>query len=271
MPIGKGLKHTADEAVALGLEALQVFVRNPRGRGARTFTEAETDYFKDTILTYNIDPVVVHIPYICNPAAAKDDIYKFAREVVGEDLERCSLIGANYLVLHPGSYTTSSREQGIDRMAGLLNDVLDNYTGKVTVCLETMAGQGTEIGRGFYELNTILQLINNRDRIGVCLDTCHVFAAGYDVSTKEGIARTLEEIDITFGQDAIKFIHSNDSQKELGSKRDRHAHIGDGFIGEEGFKRLLRHDFFGTLPFILETPFAEIDRDIVTLKSLRGG
>ena len=186
-------------------------------------------------------------------------------------MERCSLIGADYLVLHPGSYTTSSREQGIDRMAGLLNDVLDNYTGKVTVCLETMAGQGTEIGRGFYELNTILQLINNRDRIGVCLDTCHVFAAGYDVSTKEGIARTLEEIDITFGQDAIKFIHSNDSQKELGSKRDRHAHIGDGFIGEEGFKRLLRHDFFGTLPFILETPFAEIDRDIVTLKSLRGG
>lgn len=269
LPIGKGLKHTADEAVARGLEALQIFVRNPRGRGARTFTEEEIDYFKATVLAHNIDPVVVHIPYICNPAAAKDDLYEFARQVVKEDLQRCSLIGANYLVLHPGSYTTSTLEQGIARIARLLNDVLDNYAGKVTVCLETMAGQGTEIGRDFNELNTILQLINNQERIGVCLDTCHVFAAGYDVSSEEGIARLLGEIDRTFGRDAIKLIHSNDSQKELGSRRDRHAHIGDGFIGEAGFKRLLRHDFFGTFPFILETPFEEVDRDIAALKKLR--
>ena len=269
LPIGKGLKHTADEAVARGVEALQIFVRNPRGRGARTFTEEEIDYFKATVLTHNIGPVVVHIPYISNPAAAKDDLYELAHQVVKEDLERCSLIGADYLVLHPGSYTTSTLEQGIDRITRLLNDILDNYTGEVTVCLETMAGQGTEIGRDFNELNTILQQINNQERIGVCLDTCHVFAAGYDVSSEEGIARVLEEIDRTFGRDAIKFIHSNDSQKELGSNRDRHAHIGDGFIGEAGFKRLLRHDFFGTFPFILETPFEEVDRDIAVLKKLR--
>ncbi len=269
LPIGKGLKHTADEAVARGVEALQIFVRNPRGRGARTFTEEEIDYFKAMVLTHNIDPVVVHIPYICNPAAARDDLYEFARQVVKEDLERCSLIGADYLVLHPGSYTTSTLEQGIARIVGLLNDVLDNYAGKVTVCLETMAGQGTEIGRDFNELNTILQQITNQERIGVCLDTCHVFAAGYDVSSEEGIARVLKEIDRTFGRDAIKFIHSNDSQKELGSRRDRHAHIGDGFIGEAGFKRLLRHDFFDTFPFILETPLEEIDRDIAALKKLR--
>ena len=269
LPIGKGLKHTADEAVVLGLEALQIFVRNPRGRGARTFTEDEIDYFMASLLTHNIDPVVVHIPYICNPAAAKDDLYEFARQVVKEDLQRCSLIGANYLVLHPGSYTTSTLEQGIDRIAQLLNDILDNYTGKVTVCLETMAGQGTEIGRDFNELNTILQQINNQERIGVCLDTCHVFAAGYDVSSEEGIARVLEEIDRTFGRDTIKLIHSNDSQKELGSRRDRHAHIGDGFIGLSGFKHIISNKFFNTLPFILETPFEEIDRDIVTLKKLR--
>ena len=269
LPIGKGLKHTADEAVALGLEALQIFVRNPRGSGARTFKEEEIDYFKATLLAHDINPVVVHIPYISNPAAAKDDLYELAHQVVKEDLQRCSLIGADYLVLHPGSYTTSTLEQGIDRIARLLNDVLDNYTGEVTVCLETMAGQGTEIGRDFNELNTILQLINNQERIGVCLDTCHVFAAGYDVSNEEGIARVLEEIDRTLGRDAIKLIHSNDSQKELGSKRDRHAHIGDGFIGEAGFKRLLRHDFFGTLSFVLETPYEEIDRDIAALKKLR--
>lgn len=270
LPIGKGLKHTGDEAVARGLEALQIFVRNPRGRGARTFTEEEMDYFKKTLRDHSISPVVVHIPYICNPAAAKDDLYEFARQVVQEDLERCDLIEADYLVLHPGSYTTSSVEQGIERVAALLNGVLDNYSGKVTVCLETMAGQGTEIGRSFAELQAIIDLIANKEQMGVCLDTCHVFAAGYDVSSDEGIARVLQEIDQTIGRGSIKFIHSNDCQKELGSKRDRHAHIGDGSIGAEGFKRLMDHEFFKNLAFILETPFEEIDRDIATLKGLRG-
>lgn len=256
--------------MAKGLEALQIFVRNPRGRGARNLTEEETDYFKTTLLAHDINPVVVHIPYVCNPAAARDDLYEFARQVVEEDLERCSLIGAQYLVLHPGSYTTSTREQGIERIAGLLNSILDSYTGKVTVCLETMAGQGTEIGRAFTELNTIIELIHNKPRIGVCLDTCHIFAAGYDIGSEEGIARVLKEIDQTFGRDCIKLVHSNDSQKELGSKRDRHAHIGDGFIGTSGFKRLLENDFFSQLPFILETPLEEIDRDIAALKELRG-
>lgn len=270
LPVGKGLKNTADEAAARGLEALQIFVRNPRGRGARTFTEEELDYFKRAVRDHDIDPVVVHIPYICNPAAAKDELYAFARQVVEEDLSRCALIGAAYLVLHPGSYTTSTLEQGIEKIAGLLNGILDNYGGDVTVCLETMAGQGTEIGRNFTELNTIIELLHNKSRVGVCLDTCHVFAAGYDVGSEAGVARVMEEIDRTFGRDRIKMIHSNDSQKELGSKRDRHAHIGDGFIGSDGFKRLLHHDFWGSFPFILETPFAGIDRDIAVLKDLRG-
>lgn len=270
LPIGKGLKNTADEAVARGLEALQIFVRNPRGRGARALTEEELDYFKQTLRDHNISPVVVHIPYVCNPAAAKDDLYEFARQVVEEDLERCDLIGADYMVLHPGSYTTSSVEQGIERIAGLLNGVLVNYSGKVTICLETMAGQGTEIGQSFTELKTILDLIANKAQMGVCLDTCHVFAAGYDVSSDEGIARVLQEIDQTIGRDSIKLIHSNDSQKELGSKRDRHAHIGDGLIGSEGFKRLINHGYFKNLPFILETPLEDIDRDIAALKGLRG-
>lgn len=253
-----------------GLEALQIFVRNPRGRGARKLTKDEIDYFKATVKDHNIDPVVVHIPYICNPAAARDDLHNFARQVVEEDLERCSLLGAKYMVLHPGSYTTSTLEQGIEKIARLLNDILDNYSGEVTVCLETMSGQGTEIGRDFNELNTILQLINNKERTGICLDTCHVFAAGYDVASEEGIKRVLKEIDRTYGRDSIKLVHSNDSQKELGSNRDRHAHIGEGFIGLSGFERLVNHDFFRTLPFILETPFERIDKDISTLKELRG-
>ncbi|MDD2420896.1 MAG: deoxyribonuclease IV [Heliobacteriaceae bacterium] len=269
LPIGKGLKHTVDEAVTKGLDGFQIFVRNPRGRGARKLTAAETDYFKATVKAHNIDPVVVHIPYICNPAAAKDDLYEFARQVVKEDLERCDLIGADYLVLHPGSYTTSSPEQGIARIAGLLNDTLDQYAGSVTVLLETMSGQGTELGKNFTELNQILELIRNRKHIGVCLDTCHVFAAGYDVRSEAGIAAIMEEVDNTCGRSSVKLVHSNDSQKELGSKRDRHAHIGEGFIGLAGFKRLISHEFFRTLPFILETPFGQIDKDIAVLKELR--
>jgi deoxyribonuclease-4 len=251
------------------LEVLQIFIRNPRGSGARKLTEEEVEYFAKTLKEHNINPVIVHIPYVCNPAAVKDDLYEFARQVVIEDLERCSLIGADYLVLHPGNYTKSTVEQGIERTAGLINSIIDSYKGNVTICLETMSGQGSEIGKDFTELNRILELINNKEQVGICLDTCHVFAAGYDVATREGIINVLAEIDKSFGRKAIKLIHCNDSQKELGSKHDRHAHIGDGFIGLSGFNNLINNEFFRDLPFILETPLTGIDRDIATLKSLR--
>ncbi|HHW61815.1 MAG TPA: deoxyribonuclease IV [Syntrophomonadaceae bacterium] len=269
LPIGKGLKYVADEAVARGLEALQIFVRNPRGGVARKLSEEEISYFNTTMHAHDIKPVVVHIPYTCNPAAVKDDVYKFALQVVQEELERCSTLGADYLVLHPGSYTSSNLEQGIKRIVTLLNQVLDHYTGETTLLLETMAGRGTEIGRNFEEINTIMQAIHNKRHIGVCIDTCHLFAAGYDVSSTEGIEDLLAAIDHTCGREAIKILHSNDSQTELGSRRDRHAHIGEGFIGESSFRKLLHHEFFSKLPFILETPYEELDKDIEILKSAR--
>ncbi|NLB88914.1 MAG: deoxyribonuclease IV [Syntrophomonadaceae bacterium] len=269
LPIGKGLKYTADQAVELGLECMQMFLRNPRGRGARNLSSEEIDYFRQVTSEHDIKPITVHIPYIANPASNKDDLYSFALETIEHDLNRCDLIGADYLVLHPGSYTTYTLDEGIKRVTDLLNQVLDSYTGDTIILLETMAGQGTEIGSSFDELNRILQNVANKDKIGVCYDTCHTFASGYDLTTQLGINNILKEIDDTFGREKIGIVHANDSSKELGAKRDRHAHIGEGFIGENGFKNLLTHDFWGKLPFILETPFEGIAKDVQTLKRLR--
>lgn len=270
LSISKGLNYTADEAVSLGLECMQMFLRNPRGRGARNLSVEEIDYFIKKTREYDIKPITVHIPYIVNPASYKDDLYELALETIKHDLERCDLIGADYLVLHPGAYTTSTIEEGIVRISNLLNNVLENYTGETIILLETMAGQGTEIGSSFAELNKILQSIGNKDKIGICYDTCHTYAAGYDCTTEVGINNIIQEIEATFGLDKIYVIHANDSSKELGSKKDRHAHIGEGFIGEAGFRNLLTHDYWRNLPFILETPAAGIAGDMEVLKRLRG-
>lgn len=269
LPVGKGLQTTASQAVSLGLEAVQIFIRNPRGRGARQYSEEELNTFKKILHDNDIGPVVVHIPYICNPAAARDDLYEYAYEVVAEDLKRCSLVNAGFLVLHPGSFTTASLEQGIERIAALLNRVLHQHDGDTCLLLETMAGQGTEIGKTFEEINLILQQVNNKDKIGICFDTCHTYAAGYDCSTDAGINEILHNMDKTFGRDLVKIVHANDSTRELGSHRDRHAHIGQGLIGVSGFKTIMHNNFFGNLPFILETPFEAITQDIEALKNIR--
>lgn len=269
MSIGKGLKATADEAVAKGLETLQIFLRNPRGRGARNLTAAETDYFIHTLKEKQIGPVVVHIPYVCNPAAVKPEVYEYALQVVTEDLARCDLIEADFLVMHPGSYTTASPAEGIENVSNLLNQALQNHQGKTRILLETMAGQGTEIGRSFEELQQIMDKIIYKDKIGICYDTCHTYAAGYDCTTAEGIAAIIKAMNESFGQDKVFLVHANDSMKELGANRDRHSHIGQGFIGIKGFEALLADPYFSQFPFILETPREGVEEDISRLKRLR--
>jgi len=269
LPVGKGLKSTADEAVKKGIEVLQIFLRNPRGRKARKLTDDELECFNNKIRDNDINPVVVHIPYICNPASIKKDLYQVAYDIIREELERCELVKAEYLVLHPGAYTTSSLEEGIKKVSTLLNRVLDDYSGRTIILLETMAGQGTEIGKKFGELNQILQNMKEKDKIGICFDTCHIYAAGYDCSSLEGINSIIQEMDKTFGKERVKLVHVNDSSYELGSRHDRHAHIGQGFIGKSGFKHLVKNDFFKKLPFILETDPDGQEKDIELLKNMR--
>ncbi len=270
LSIGRGLDKTADEAVERGLETLQIFLRNPRGRGARKFSTKEVDYFTGKLTDNNITPLVVHIPYICNPAAVKEELYQFAWETIQHDLQRCSLVKADFLVLHPGSFTTSSLEVGITRTAALLNRVLEDYQDDTRILLETMAGQGTEIGSKFEELLSILELVNRPDKVGICLDTCHLLAAGYDCSSAAGIEHMLEQAAGSFGIDKIQLIHANDSNSPLASGKDRHSHIGQGFIGLEGFNRLIQNQLLREIPFIVETPVEGLQEDIDNLKTLRG-
>ncbi|KUG04640.1 endonuclease iv [hydrocarbon metagenome] len=269
LSIGRGLDKTADEAVDRGLETLQIFLRNPRGRGARQFSTRETDHFIEKLGDNNITPLAVHIPYICNPAAVKEDLYQFAWETIQHDLQRCSLVRADFLVLHPGSFTTSSLEAGIERTAALLKRVLSEYQGDTMILLETMAGQGTEIGSNFDELFSILELVDRYDKMGICLDTCHLLAAGYDCSSDRGIDHILEQAAGSFGIDKIRLIHANDSNTPLASRKDRHSHIGQGFIGSEGFARMMQNQLLRGIPFIVETPEEGLQEDIDNLKKLR--
>lgn len=267
--IGRGLDKTAQQAVEMELECLQIFLRNPRGSRARQLKEMEIITFKNLLAKYRISPLVVHVSYICNPAAANPHLYELAHSIVAEDLARSAQIGADYLVLHPGSYTTSSAGEGMVRVANLLNRVLENDSGPVTVLLETMSGQGTELGGDFEQLHQILQMIKRSDRVGICYDTCHTYAAGYDCKTTPGMENILSHIDGSFGRERIKLVHANDCASSLGSHRDRHAHVGEGSIGLEGFASLLSHNFWGKMPMIVETPIEGLAGDIIRLKELR--
>lgn len=269
LSVGKGLKHTADEAVRLGLEAVQIFVRNPRGSGARQLGEAEVQYFRHTLAEHDIAPLVVHIPYTVNPAAVREDLYEFAEDVIVQDLERCQLLGADFLVLHPGTYTSSLPEEAVDRVGRLLNRALEASAGSAIILLETMAGQGTELGSNFAGLHQIISLVERQDRIGVCFDTCHAFASGQQWSEPDSMKELLAAIDRTIGREKIKLVHANDSEREAGSRRDRHAHIGQGEIGAEGFRALMGEGSFRSRAFIIETPFEGIEADIKLLKELR--
>lgn len=269
LSVGKGLVKTAAQAKELGVEALQIFVRNPRGAAARQLGDDEIQKFKQAMLDLNIDPVVVHIPYISNPASVKPDLYALAGRIISEDLQRCDLIGARYLVLHPGSSNGSTLEASLLRLAKLLEQVLDDYQGPAQILLETMAGQGSEIGKSFEELKVVFDHCSRADQLGICFDTCHTFAAGYELKTLEGIDNMASGLTGLLGKDIIKVVHINDSQGQRGSHRDRHAPVGHGELGEDTLKQLLHHPLFNKLPFVLETPVETIANDIEILKKMR--
>jgi len=269
LPVGKGLLKTAAQAKELGLEALQIFLRNPRGTAARKLGEEEVLGFKRELLAANIDPVVVHIPYISNPASVKPDLYALAARIISEDLSRCDLIGARYLVLHPGSSTGSNVQDSLLRLAHLLEEVLDSYQGEAQLLLETMAGQGSEIGRSFEEFKIVFDNCRRAEKLGICFDTCHTLAAGYNLKTAEGIEAVTSEVANLFGKEVIKVVHVNDSQGALGSHRDRHAPIGQGELGKEALRLIMHQPIFNNIPFILETPIETIAADVEIIKKLR--
>lgn len=247
----KGYEAMGKQALKLGASTFAFFTRNPRGGSAKAVVREDVDRFLELWDKQGYGKIVAHAPYTLNACSNKPEVRRFAREAFAEDLERMEYTPGNYYNFHPGSHVGQGEEKGITLIAELLNTCLyENMT--TTVLLETMAGKGSEIGRNFDELRAILDQTKLSEKVGICLDTCHVWDAGYDiVNDLDGV---LEEFDRTIGLDRLKAVHLNDSMNGLGSHKDRHARIGEGCIGLDAFVRVINHPALRELPFILETP-----------------
>jgi len=251
MSIADGIAKTAENVVKMEANTMQIFSRNPRGSGYRNYSREETERFWNIKKENNFGPLLAHAPYTMNLASPKEATYEFACMVLKEDIARMDALGMEAIVFHPGSHTGIGAEAGIQKIIAGLNQAI---TGKerITVLLETMSGKGTEIGASFEELKAIRDGAAHPERIGICLDTCHVFSAGYDiVHNLDGV---LEEFDRVLGLGLLRAIHLNDSLMPFGSHKDRHAVIGEGEIGMEALLGVLRHPQLRELPFYLETP-----------------
>ena len=247
----KGFLAMGREALAMKADTFAFFTRNPRGGKAKDLDPSDIDVFLDFHREHNFVKLVAHAPYTMNLCSNKDNLRTFAGDMLKDDLQRMDAIPGNYYNLHPGSHVGQGSELGIELIAGQLNQALFHEQ-TTTVLLETMAGKGSEIGRSFEELRAIIDRVTLRDKLGVCLDTCHVWDGGYDiVGNLDGV---LEEFDRIIGIGCLKAIHINDSLNPLGSHKDRHARIGEGCIGLEALSSVTNHPKLRHLPFILETP-----------------
>jgi deoxyribonuclease-4 len=271
MSIAGGLHKAFGHGERAGCEALQIFSKNQQQWRAKPLTEAEIVTFKAEHQRCGAWPLVVHDSYLINLASPKDDLWEKSIAAFGEELERCAALGIPYLVTHPGAHTGSGEDIGLQRESEALNRLFDAGTGGDTmVLLETTAGQGSCLGYRFEHLARLIELVEHDERLGICVDTCHLLAAGYDIRTPEAYAATFAEFDGLIGLERIKVFHVNDSQKDLGSRVDRHTHIGEGCVGLEGFRALVNDPRFVGVPMILETPKGDdLAEDIANLAKLR--
>ena len=247
----KGYAAMGRQIVKNGGNTFTFFTRNPRGGNAKAIDPADVAKFQEIAREHEFGKIVAHAPYTLNACAAKENLRDFARNTFSDDLKRMEATPGNYYNFHPGSHVGQGIEVGIQKIAEVLNAVLTEEQ-TTTVLLETMAGKGSEVGSHFQELRAIMDLVEKRDKLGICLDTCHVWDGGYDiVNDLDGV---LTEFDRIIGLDHLKAIHLNDSLNPLGSHKDRHARIGEGQIGLDALVRVIRHPALEGKPFILETP-----------------
>ena len=247
----KGYAAMGRQIVKNGGNTFAFFTRNPRGGNAKAIAPADVAKFQEIAREHEFGKIVAHAPYTLNACAAKENLRDFARNTFSDDLKRMEATPGNYYNFHPGSHVGQGIEVGIQKIAEVLNAVLTEEQ-TTTVLLETMAGKGSEVGSHFEELRAIMDLVEKRDKLGICLDTCHVWDGGYDiVNNLDGV---LTEFDRIIGLDHLKAIHLNDSLNPLGSHKDRHARIGEGQIGLDALVRVIRHPALEGKPFILETP-----------------
>lgn len=247
----KGYAAMGRQMVKNGGNTLAFFTRNPRGGKAKELDLKDVEKFLAIAEENHFGKIVAHAPYTMNACATKEDLRDFAREIMADDMKRMEATPGNYYNFHPGSHVGQGVEIGIQKIAEILNDVLTEEQSTI-VLLETMAGKGSEVGGRFEEIRAIINLVEKKEKLGVCLDTCHVWDAGYDIVNH--LDEVLEEFDRVIGLSNLKAIHLNDSMNGLGSHKDRHAKIGEGEIGLEALSAVTRHPALKGIPFILETP-----------------
>lgn len=247
----KGYLAMGKQAAQIGANVFQFFTRNPRGGAVKALDMADVEAFLAFAQENAFGTLLAHAPYTMNPCAARPELREFARETMKEDLARLELLPDVMFNFHPGSHVGQGAEAGIAMIADALNDIL-SAGGKTPVLLETMAGKGSEVGRTFEELRAIIDGTEQKERLGVCLDTCHVYDGGYDIL--QDLDGVLAAFDRIIGLERLRAIHLNDSKNPIGSHKDRHEKIGGGTLGLEGLVRVINHPKLRDLPFYLETP-----------------
>lgn len=274
LSIAGGITRAIDRAEATGCEALQIFTKNSNQWRGRPLQEKDIAEFQERVTRLNL-PVVSHASYLINLASPDKALRNKSVTALEDELARGDQLGLEGVVLHPGAYTTSTERDGIKRIAEGIATAQAHQAGTTLLLLEHTAGQGTMLGHRFEQLRAMLDLIDDTSRVAICLDTCHLVAAGYDIISENGYSKVFEEFDEILGFDQLKVFHLNDSKKPLGSRVDRHEEIGQGHLGAEPFGRLVRDERFQNVPMVLETPKADgggrsstIEADISDLKNL---
>ncbi|MEI8306853.1 MAG: deoxyribonuclease IV [Chloroflexales bacterium] len=271
MSISGGVSKAFARGAQVHCEAMQIFSKNERQWNAKPIPPEEVLAFQSEQERTGIGPVIVHDSYLINLASPADDLWEKSIAAFSHELERCDLLGIPSIVTHPGAHTGSGEEVGLAREAVALNRIFESGVGgRTSVLLETTAGQGSTLGNRFEHLARLFELVPHHDRMAVCVDTCHIFAAGYDIRDEASYQATFDAFERIVGVGRIKCFHLNDSQKGLGSRVDRHNHIGQGCIGLEGFRLLVNDPRFVGIPMIIETPKGEnMAEDVENLSLLR--
>lgn len=269
LSVSKGYLHMAKEATSIGANTFQFFPRNPRGGASKPLVPEDVEALSAWMKEHRFGKILCHGAYTMNGASLKEEIRNFARQAIREDLVKVSQLPDCLYNFHPGTHLKQGAEKAIPLIADMVNFAMDYEDLNTTVLLETMAGKGTEVGRSFEELADIIERVERKDRIGVCLDTCHIYDGGYDiVNDLDGV---LAGFDKVIGLERLKAIHLNDDKNPMGSQKDRHEKIGKGTIGLEAFERIINDPALWDLPFYLETPndLAGYKEEIEILKVLR--
>jgi len=267
--IAGGFPKILKRAEIRGCETIQFFSRNPRGWKYDPLDQNDVKAFREAIQASTLFPIFLHLPYLPNIASKKSKFYSRSIDSIVTDLERAEQLAVPYLIIHIGHRMESSEEEAIEAVIEAINEVFDRVRNSIILLLENTAGQGSEIGYEFSQIKKIIEGIEAKERVGICLDIAHAYEAGYDLSNREGIDRTLESFDQMIGLKRLHLLHLNDSKTPLGSRKDRHWHIGEGYIGLEGFRYLINHPQLKHLPGIMETPRNDTMEDLKNMKVIR--